>query len=167
VDVPEVAAPDKLDRRRRGKNDDIDAQSAAHAAFAEWRTVIPRSRGGMVESLRVFKGCRKTAVQALRVALQILRTTIVCAPEILRDLLRNMTRMQLIRTRAAWRPDLTGYRDVQKAYRIAVKSLARRYLELHDEVADLDNMIKAIVTDLSPDLIGCRGAGLTARLNCC
>jgi len=162
VDVLEVTAPDKLDRRRRGKNDDFDAQSAAHAAFAERRTVTPRSRDGMVESLRVLKVCRKTAVQARRVALQIIQTTIVCAPDRLRDLLRNMTRMQLIRTLAAWRPDLTGYRDVEEAYRIALKSLARRYLELHDEVADLDDMIEAIVTDLAPDLIACRGVGFNS-----
>ena len=48
--------------------------------------------------------------------------------------------MQLIRTLAAWRPDLTAYRDVEAAYRITFKSLARRYLELHDEIADLDIM---------------------------
>ncbi len=35
------------------------------------------------------------------------------------------------------RPDPTGYRDVEAAYRISLKSLARRYLELHDEIADL------------------------------
>src|SRR3546814_7946908 len=60
---------------------------------------------------------------------------IVCAPDGLRDVLRSMTRMQLIRTLAAWRPDLTAYRDVEAAYRITFKSLARRYLELHDEIA--------------------------------
>lgn len=162
VDVLEVTAPDKLDRRRRGKNDDFDAQSAAHAAFAKRRTVTPRSRDGMVESLRVLKVCRKTAVQARRIALQIIQTTIVCSPDRLRDLLRNMTRMKLIRTLAAWRPDLTGYRDVEEAYKIALKSLARRYLELHDEVADLDNMIEAIVTDLAPELIECNGVGLNS-----
>lgn len=37
-----------------------------------------------------------------------------------------MTRMKLIRTLASWRPDLTEYRDVTTAYRIALKSLARR-----------------------------------------
>lgn len=37
-----------------------------------------------------------------------------------------MTRMQLIRALAAWRPDLTRYRDVEEAYKIALKSLARR-----------------------------------------
>src|SRR6202042_1757152 len=33
VVVLEVTTPDKQDRRRRGKNDDLDAQNAAHAAF--------------------------------------------------------------------------------------------------------------------------------------
>lgn len=159
VDVLEVAAPDRQDRRRRGKNDDFDAQSAAHAAFARRRTDTPRSRDGMVESLRVLKVYRKTAVQAPRIALQIIQTTIVCAPDRLRELLRNMTRMRLIRTLVAWRPDLTGYRDVEEAYKIALKSLARRYLELHDEVADLDDMIEAIVTDLAPELIARNGVG--------
>src|SRR5580692_5246587 len=44
VTVLEVTTPDKQDRRRRGKNDDLDAQNAAHAAFAGQRTVTPRSR---------------------------------------------------------------------------------------------------------------------------
>lgn len=82
VEVLEVVtAPDKHERRRRGKNDDFDAESAAHAAFAERRTVTPRSRDGMVESLRVLRVCRKTAVQARRVALQMIQTTIVCSPD--------------------------------------------------------------------------------------
>jgi transposase len=79
IEVLEVTTPDKHDRRRRGKNDDLDAQNAAHAAFAGKRTVTPRSRDGMVESLRVLTVCRKTAVAARRVALQIIQTTIVCA----------------------------------------------------------------------------------------
>jgi transposase len=128
IEILEVTTPDKHDRRRCGKNDDLDAQNAAHAAFAGKRTVTPRSRDGMVESLRVLTVCRKTAVAARRVALQIIQTTIVCAPDALRDQLRRMTRMQLVRTLAAWRPDLTAYRDVEAAYRISLKSLARRYL---------------------------------------
>ena len=46
----EVTTPDKQDRRRRGKNDDLDAQNAAHAAFAGQRTVTPRSRDGMIRT---------------------------------------------------------------------------------------------------------------------
>lgn len=153
VEVLEVTTPDRGDRRKRGKNDDLDAQNAAHAAFAGKRTVTPKTRDGMIESLRVLKACRKTAVAARRVALQMIHNTVVCAPDELRDTLRKLTRMELIRTLAAWRPDLTDYRNVASAYRIALKSLARRYLELHDEIADLDAMIAAIVDELAPALV--------------
>ena len=159
IEVLEVTTPDKHDRRRRGKNDDFDAQNAAHAAFAGKRTVTPKSRDGMVESLRVLKACRKTAVAALRIALQMIQNTIVCAPDGLRDVLRTMTRMQLVRTLAAWRPDLTAYRDVESAYRISLKSLGRRYLELHDEITDLDVMIGAIVDELAPNLVARNSIG--------
>lgn len=159
IEVLEVTTPDRHDRRKRGKNDDLDAQNAAHAAFAGQRTVTPRSRDGMVESLRVLKACRKTAVIARKIALQMIQNTIISAPDGLRDQLRRMTRMELIRTLAAWRPDMTGYRDIETAYRICLKSLARRYLELHDEIADLDMMIGAIVQDLAPELIARNSIG--------
>jgi hypothetical protein len=70
-----------------------------------------------------------------------------------------MTRMQLIRTLAAWRSDLSDYRNLTSAYRIALKSLGRRYLELHDEVADLDTMIAALVHELAPDLVVLNAVG--------
>jgi transposase len=159
VEVVEVTTPDKHDRRKRGKNDDLDAQNAAHAAFAGKRTVTPKSRDGMIESLRVLKACRKTAMAARRVALQMIQNTIVCAPDELRETLRKMSRMQLIRTLAAWRPDLTDYRNVASAYRITLKSLGRRYLELHDEIADLDTMIVAIVDELAPALVAWNAIG--------
>lgn len=159
VEVLEVTAPDKQDRRRRGKDDDLDAQNAAHAAFAGKRVVTPKARDGMIESLRVLKACRKTAVAARRVALQMIHNTVVCAPDELRDTLRKLTRMQLIRTLAAWRPDLSDYRNVASAYRITLKSLARRYLELHDEIADLDAMIGAIVDELAPLLVARNSIG--------
>ncbi|SEQ63202.1 transposase, partial [Nitrosomonas ureae] len=69
------------------------------------------------------------------------------------------TRMQLIRTLVTWRPDLGGYRNISTAYKIALKYLARRYLELHDEIADLDVMISAIVDELAPDLIAGKAIG--------
>jgi transposase len=159
IEVLEVTTPDTHDRRKRGKNDDMDAQNAAHAAFAGRRTVTPKSRDGMIESLRVLKACRKTAVAARRVALQMIQNTIVCAPDELREMLRKMTRMQLVRTLAAWRPDLTDYRSVVSAYRITLRSLARRYLELHDEIADLDTMITAIVDELAPALVARNSVG--------
>lgn len=89
----------------------------------------------------------------------MIQNTIVCAPDALRDTVRGMTRMQLVRTLAAWRPDLSAYRDVEAAYRISLKSLARRYVELHDEIGDLDVMIGSIVEELAPGLIARNSIG--------
>ena len=75
--------------------------------------VTPRSRDGMIESLRVLMACRKTAVSARRVALQMIHNRIVCAPDGLRDQMRSLAHMQLARTLASWRPNLTAYRDLE------------------------------------------------------
>jgi transposase len=159
IDFLKVTAPDKSDRRKRGKDDTLDAENAAHAAFSGLRTVTPKTRDGMVESLRVIKSCRKSAVAARTVALQMIRTSIVSAPDELRDTLRHMTRMNLIRTLSSTRPDLTNYKDITTAYRITLKSLARRYVELHDEIGDLDKMIATIVDTLAPELIEQKAVG--------
>lgn len=103
----------------------------------------------------MLKTCRNTAVSARRVALhlQIIHSYIISAPDELREQLRNMTHMQLIRTPGSWKPSASEYRNVTNVYRIALKSLAWRYFELHDEIADLDVMIAAIVDELAPELI--------------
>jgi hypothetical protein len=164
--VLEVTGPDKQDRRRRGKSDHPNAGAAAHAAFARRRTVTPKTRDGMIEALGVLKACRKTAVQARRMVLQMIGETVVSAPEAPRDSVRSMTRMQLIRTLAAWRPEMSGFREMETAHRIALKSLAGRHLELHDEIASLDAMIRSIVDEFAPDPVARHsiGYGSAARL---
>src|SRR3954453_12773572 len=97
VTILEVDRPDRSDRRRRGKDDDLDAVNAARAALHNRRTAIPKSKDGAVEALRVLRTARAQAVRERRNALQLLRMTIVVAPDEVRDQVRNLTRMQLIR----------------------------------------------------------------------
>lgn len=163
LEALEVTAPDRMERRKRGKSDTIDAECAAHATFFGIRTVTPKTRNGMIESLWVLKTCRRTAIPARRVALQI----IISVPDELREQLRNMTRMQLIRTLGSWKPDASEYRNVTNVYRISLKSLARSYLDLHDEIADLDIMIAAIADELVPELIKRNAIGYESWRSCC
>jgi transposase len=134
VMILEVDRPDRSDRRRKGKDDDLHAINAARAALQGRRTSIPKSKDGAVEALRVLRIIRAHAVRERRSALQLLRMSIVSAPEELSDQVRHLTRMQLIRTLAAWRPDVSNATDPVTAYRVSLKSLARRYLELTDEI---------------------------------
>ena len=112
--------------------------------------MTPRSRDGMIESYGFSMACRKTAVSARRPGpLQMIHNTIVCGS-------RRSSRSTAQPYPHAARPhpwprgysDLTAYRDLESAYRIGLKSLARRYLELCDEIADLDVRIAAIVDEL-------------------
>jgi transposase len=157
VTVLEVDRPDRSDRRRKGKDDDLDAISAARAALHNRRTSIPKSKTGAVEALRVLRTTRAHAVRERRSALQLLRMTIVAAPDEVRDQVRNLTRMQLIRVLAAWRPDVSNAADPVTAHRVALKSLARHYLELTDEISDLEDLITPLVQALAPQLLARTG----------
>ena len=166
IEVLEVDRPDRSDRRRRGKSDTLDAQAAALAALAGRRTSTPKRKDGLVESLRVLRLTRATAIRSRTKALQLLRMHVVSAPEELRDQVRNLTRMQLLRTCAGSRPDTVGFRDPVVATRIALKSLARRILELNDEIADLDQLITPLVTELAPQLLArpCIGVEVAGQI---
>lgn len=74
--------------------------------------------------------------------------------------------MQLMRTCAAWRPDTVGFRDPVVATRIALRSLARRIIELNDEIADLEELIEPLVRELAPRLIAasCIGIEIAGQL---
>ena len=159
VPVLEVTGPDRAARRARGKDDALDAVAAAEAARTGCRVQVAKDRGGAVEALRVLRTTRKTAVKCRRAALQQLHNTIVAAPDEVRDQVRNLTRMRRLRICAAWRPDAAGYRDPTVATRLSLKSLARRILDLDDEITELDRFIAPLVEELAPDLLKLEGVG--------
>ena len=160
VPVLEVTGPDRANRRARGKDDTLDAIAAAEAARTGCRVQVAKDRSGAVEALRVLRTTRKTAMKCRRAALQQLHNTIVAAPEEVRDQVRNLTRMQRLRTCAAWRPDAVGYRDPAIATKLSLKSLARRILDLNDEIAELDRFIVPLVKELAPSLLELEGVGI-------
>jgi transposase len=166
IAVLEVTGPDKADRRARGKDDRLDAVAAALAALTGKRVSVAKHRDGRIEALRVLRTTRQTAVKARRAALQQLRNTIVAAPDRVRDQWRGRSRMQLVRGLVASRPDTIAFRDPDAATRIALKSLARRILELDDEIAELEELIVPLVEELAPRMLQRVGFGThnTAQL---
>ena len=160
IPVLEVTGPDPSLRRAKGKDDALDAVAAAQAARTGQRVQVAKDRSGAVEALRVLRTTRRTAIKCRRAALQQIHNTIVAAPEELRDQLRNLTRMQRLRMCAAWRPDTLGYRDPVIATKIAIRSLARRILDVNDEGADLDRLIEPLVEELGGNLTKLDGVGI-------
>jgi transposase len=160
VRVVEVVRPDRRARRFNGKSDTLDAQNAARAVLAGERTSAPKHRDGGVEALRVLRVARNSAMKARRAALQLLRNTIVSAPDQLRSSVSGLTRLTLIRTCAAWRPNRDNAHDPTTATRIALRSVARRILQLEEEIEDLDELIAALVRQINPRLLQARCVGV-------
>ena len=159
VGVVEVNRPDRSQRRRRGKSDVLDAVAAAEAARTGQRIAIPKSRDGQVEALRMLRLTRASAVKARSEAWQQLDQLLVTAPEGLRDRLRELPKMELIRLCAGWRPNRRDAADPLVATRIGLKKLARRYLLLDEEIHDSDILLDGMVTELAPQLLAAFGIG--------
>ncbi|MEV4591337.1 transposase, partial [Streptomyces chartreusis] len=64
VAVVEVNQPDRsTDRRRRGKTDAVDAESAARAALSGIARALPKSGDGQVEALRMLRLAKNSALK--------------------------------------------------------------------------------------------------------
>jgi hypothetical protein len=154
-----VTRPDKSTRRAQGKDDTYDAISAAQAAVTGQRVQIAKDSNGQAEALRVLRTTRKMAIKCRREALQQFHHTIVAALDAVREQCRHETRMHLLRALAASRPDRVSFRP-NVATHIALNSLARRALEINDEMADLDQLIEPLVGELAPALLAMVGVGV-------
>ena len=80
------------------------------------------------------------------------------APEELRQRLRGLSTKQLVSVAARFRLG-DGPRDVPTATRFALRSVARRYEALSEEIAELDAHLDRLVAQAVPELVSLPGIG--------
>lgn len=157
--VVEVSRPPRAgERRLSGKSDVIDAEHAARAVLAGTATAIPKLADGQVESIRLLKIVRDTAVKAHKTAMITLKATLVTAHEELRDQLEGLTDHKLILACAALVApgDLT---DPDAAMRHTLRAFAQRWLELHDEIKIHTRHLKVLTKAAAPEMLEAFGVG--------
>lgn len=159
VHVVEVDRPDRKTRRFAGKSDPIDADAAARAVLAGRATGIPKTRTGPVEAIRVLRVARTSAVTDRAHALTRIKALLITAPDGLHTSLTGLTATRLIGACAALRPDRTRAGDPEQATKIALRSLARRHLQLTVQITDLDELLSDLVATVNPRLIAANGVG--------
>lgn len=157
VAVVEVNRPDRQRRRRRGKSDTVDAEAAARAALNGDATAIPKTGSGPVESVRVLRLARRSAIKARTQAANQIRDLVVTAPDQLRSRLRNLDTDERVAACARFRAG--GVDDPTEATKTALRSLARRHQELGGEIDALDDHIARLCAAINPDLLAARGVG--------
>jgi transposase len=156
--VVEVARPDRSTRRQQGKSDSIDAQAAARATLAGVATVIPKTREGQVEMIRVLRVARRGALKARVAAAEQLHGVLYSAPEELRQPLLGLKTKNLVGICVAMRPGpLTSTTAATKA---SLRTLARRWQQLQGELDHLDGQLQTLVAAVAPTLLALPGIGV-------
>lgn len=157
VAVVEVNRPDRQRRRRHGKSDTVDAEAAARAALNGDATGTPKAGGGPVESVRVLRLARRSAVKARTQAANQINGLIVTSPDQLRCRLRDLDTDDRVAICTRFR---TGdVADPAEATKLALRTLARRHVELNAEIGALDGEIARLCAAISPALLAAPGVG--------
>jgi transposase len=147
----------RRERRSGGKTDALDAIRAARSVLTQSRAATPRA-GGEREALRALMAAREGAVNAKRAGLCQLQDLLVTTPEPLRSQLRPLTRARLLRRLAATRPARRHDPELRGAL-LALRSVARRVLQLTAEERELAREIETLTRKLAPQLLSQPGVG--------
>jgi transposase len=157
ITVIEVNQPDKATRRRRGKTDALDAESAARAVLSGRASGSAKAGDGPVEMLRMFKLAKASALKARTQTINQLKAVLVAADPTLRETLSGLSNTMLIRRCTQLEVDTP--RDTTSAAAYTLRLLAQRILALTSEIRDLEQQITATVTNHTPTLLTRRGIG--------
>jgi transposase len=161
IEVLEVERPERRRRsshRNREKSDPSDAEAAARAVLAGEASGVPKSADGTVEMIRALRAARRSAVKAKTQAANQLQGLRVTAPEQLLSRLRGLSTKELVSVAARFRLG-DDPRDVPTATRFALRSVARRYEALSEEVAELEVHLDRLVGQVAPELVSLPGIG--------
>jgi transposase len=161
IEVLEVERPKHRRRSSQSnveKSDPSDAERAARAVLAGEASGVPKSADGRVEMIRALRAARRSAIKARTQAANQLQSLRVTAPEELLNRLRNLSTKELVSVAARFRLG-DDPRDVPSATKFALRSVARRYEALSEEIAELDAQLDRLVTQAAPELVSLAGIG--------
>ena len=160
IRVVEVDRPNRQRRRRKGKSDPQDAISAARAALSGDASGEAKTRDGNVESMRVLRVARSSARKGRTQALNQIRNLVSTAPEPIRAELRGLNVFHLLERTSTYRPG--AKRDIVSLTKFTLRMLARRAITLEEEISEIDVILKPLVIETAPRLVGALGVGTDA-----
>lgn len=156
--VFEVARPRRTDRRLSGKSDTLDAERAARSVLSGTGNATPKLADGKIEAIRLIKIARDTAVKAHTATLITLKAVLVTASDELRGRLEALTDHKLVVASAAFETQ-ESVSDPEAAMRHALSHLARRWLDLHEEIKVHSSHLKILTKAVAPQMLERFGIG--------
>jgi transposase len=157
IQVVEVNQPDRSERRRRGKTDPIDAESAARAVLSGRAKATAKTSDGPAEMLRLFKLAKSSAIKSRTQTINQLKNVVVTTDPQLRDTLTGMTTKQQVRRCAQL--DVGASDDIEAVTVYTLRLLARRALSLTEEIDELNKKMTKVISTHCPKLLERKGIG--------
>ena len=161
IQVYEVNRPDRSARRLLGKSDPLDAQAAARAVLSGRARARAKTGDGPVQSARMFKIAKDSAVKASTQAINQLKAVLVIADPALREQLSSLGNRELFRTCA--RLGLSGGGGdedaVAQATHLTLRMLAERVEQLTGQIDELNQRLTRLVEHHAPQLLVPVGIG--------
>lgn len=157
ITVIEVNRGDRAERRRRGKTDTLDAETAARAVLSGRATAIAKSGDGQVEMLRMFKQAKASAIKSRSQAINQLKAILVRTEPALRESMTGLSNPALFRRCAQL--TVSDPHDPAGAAALTLRLLAHRVLTLTDEIDELNSHITAAIQTRAPQLLQRYGVG--------
>jgi len=158
VDVREVMRPNRQHRRRHGKSDEADAIGAARAVLAGEALGTPKSQTGQVEAIRLLRVARRSAMKARTQAGNQIHAVIDTAPEELRRRFVGKPTTAIVAETALFRRRQRPDTPLEAA-RLALRTIARRWEYLNDELVELDAQLDDLTAQAAPTLRAINGVG--------
>jgi transposase len=158
VDVREVMRPNRQHRRRYGKSDQADAIGAARAVLAGEDVGTPKAGTGQVEAIRLLRIARRSAMKARTQAGNQIHAVIDTAPEQLRRRFIARATDDIVAETAMFRRRHAPTTPLEAA-RLSLRTLARRWQYLDDEMAALDAQLDELTAAVAPTLRTINGVG--------
>lgn len=155
--VIEVNRPNRATRHRLGKSDPTDAEMAARAVLAGVARDEPKSGVDQVEMIRMLKSTKDSAMKGRTQAINQIKALVVTAPVELRAALSELSTRQLVARCAGWCNVSMQTPTAAAAY--ALRSLARRYSQLTEEIEGLNAELERLAMAFAPMLMGSLGVG--------
>ena len=159
VVVVEVDRPNRQHRRKVGKSDDTDAISAARAALSGSSAVVPKTRDGAVEEIRILLVARRSAREQRIQTLNQLRHLVFTAPEPVRCRFKDRPKTGLVTEVSNLRPR-QGSDPITYTTLLTMRGLARRIKHINTEMRTIDARLRLLISETAPSLLELHGVGL-------
>jgi transposase len=158
LSVIEVNRSNRAARRLSGKSDTIDAIEAARAALSGRATAIAKTGVGVIESIRMLRTARRSAVQSRSQCANQIHALVTTAPGPLRELCTGKTIPAVVAIAARLETASTLETPATCAP-WTLQSLARRWRFLAAQIDELDSHLEHLVASAAPSLVAQFGVG--------